>query len=221
MKYFTFHVNDSGAIEDIDYKYIHGEKVAVCKMYNDPDFNTLNDILHSTGEFLVNERALNILKGSKLIPHNLQDAQVLRKEKVLGIFKIFKAYKYYELSFSDADTTQCYEWIDFHKSEIFAIDYSGKKNKIYSHKEKLDFIEINKSNSDEKYSFETIKIVFGKNFNPEIDFFAIPYYSWGYYISDRLRTQLLSAHITDIGFAENTEPLGEVWKPHFPKIEFD
>ena len=221
MKYFTFHVDDSGAIEYTDYKYISGKRVAMCKMYDDPDFNTLNDILHSTGEFIVNDRVLNILKESKLIPYKLLDAKVLRKEKLLGIFKKNKPYNYYELSFSDDDAIQCYEWIDFKKSEIFAIDSAGKNIKIYSHDEKLNFIAINKSNSNEKFSFKSIKIVLGKNFDSEIDLFKIPHYSWGVYVSERLKIKLLNAQISDIGFAENKEPLGEVWKPHFPEIEFD
>ena len=197
------------------------EKVAICKMYDDPDFNALNDILHSTGEFIVNDRVLNILKESKLIPYKLLDAKVLRKEKLLGILKKNKPYSYYELSFSDDDAIQCYDWIDFKKSEIFAIDSSGKNIKIYSHDEKLNFIAINKSNSGEKFSFKSIKIVFGKNFDSEIDLFKIPHYSWGVYVSERLKIKLLDAQISDIGFAENKEPLGEVWKPNFPEIEFD
>lgn len=47
MKYYTFHIDDSGAIEDIDEKSINQEKTLFCKMYDDNEFNKLNDILYS------------------------------------------------------------------------------------------------------------------------------------------------------------------------------
>lgn len=219
MKYYTLHIDDSGAIEDIDIKKSNGESI-ICKMYDDPEFNKLNDILHSTRNYIINERALLILKESNIIPYNLKKAKVLRKEKMFGFVKMYKSYPYYELAFLDEHATECYEWIDFEKSEVFAIDGKQKRFKIHSHQEKLDFIKQNKSNSN-KYSFEAIKIVFGKNFNFEIDLFKIPYYSWGVYISEKLKNKLEIAQIGDLGFADGKEKLGKMWKPHFPIIEFD
>ena len=85
----------------------------------------------------------------------------------------------------------------------------------------MDLIEINKSNPEKSYSFETLKIVFNKNFNSKIDLFKIPYYSWGIYVSESLKSKLESENITDVSFAENKEQIGKVWKPYFPIIEFD
>jgi hypothetical protein len=51
--------------------------------------------------------------------------------------------------------------------------------------------------------------------------FKIPHYSWGIYVSERLKNKLENAKITDIRFAENKEELGKMWKPHFPIIEFE
>ena len=117
----------------------------------------------------------------------MRNAQVLRKEKVLGVIKKNKSYDYYELTFTDKN--ECYGWIDFDKSEVFAIDNSQKRLKINSHQQQLDLIAENKSKSDKKYSFETKKIVFGKNFDSEMDLFQIPHYSWGVYVSERLKNK--------------------------------
>ena len=220
MTYYTFHIDDSGAIEDVDEKNINGKNIPICKMYDDEEFNKLNDILHSLNDYILNEKALNIFKESKTIPYELRNAKVLRKEKVLGFLKKYKSYDYYELTFPDENSTDCYEWIDFENSEIFAIDNSQKQIKITSHQQGLDMIIENKSSSEVSYSFETKKVVFGKNFDSEIDLFKIPHYSWGIYISERLKNKLEKSKITDIGFAESKEKLGKVWKPYFPIIEF-
>lgn len=221
MQYYIFNIDDSGAIEDIDYKKIDGEIVAICKMYDDNDFNKLNDILHSNNEYIINEKALNIFKKSKTIKYKLGKAKVLRKEKLFGLFKKNNPYEYFDLTFPDENATNCYDWIDFEKSEIFAINEKEEKFKITSHEQELDLISENKSDSDKSYSFVTEKVVFGKNFDSEIDLFKIPHYSWGFYVSERLKSKLENAEITDIGFAENKEKLGKMWKPHFPIIEFE
>jgi hypothetical protein len=221
MKYYTIHINDSGAIDDIDETYINGEKTLICKMYDDSQFNKLNDILHSLRDYILNAKALNIFKESKTISYKLHNAKVLRKEKMFGFLKKYKSYDFYELAFPAECAEECYQWIDFKKSEVFAISNLQEKLKINSHQEKLDFIATNKLGSSQSYSFETVKIVFGKNFNSEIDLFKIPHYSWGVYVSDRLKSKLENAQISDIGFAENKEQLGIMWKPEFPIIEFD
>jgi hypothetical protein len=41
------------------------------------------------------------------------------------------------------------------------------------------------------------------------------------YISERLKSKLEEAKITDLRFAESKDKLGKVWKPHFPIIEFE
>ena len=220
MTYYTFHIDDSGAIEDIDYKKVNGKMIPICKMYDDADFNKLNDILHSTNEYILNEKALNIIKESKTVEYDLNEAKVLRKEKSFGFLKKNKSYKYFQLIFPDQNATECYNWIDFEESEIFATDNNGEKLKVTSHQHKLDLISENKSDSDKRYSFETKKVVFGKNFDSNIDLFKIPFYSLGVYVSERLKNKLENAKITDIGFAKNKEKLGKMWKSHFPIIEF-
>jgi hypothetical protein len=219
MKYYTFHVDDSGAIEDSDDTIVNGESIVVCKMYDDPEFNTLNDILHSLNDYIINEKVLNILKGSNTTPYELRKAEVLRKEKTLGFLKMYKSYDYYSLTFLDDYETERYKWINFEKSEIYAISNKEERFKILSHLQTLDYIKQNGERSG-NYSFESRKVVFGKQFNFEIDMFKIPLYSWGHYISERLMNKLIDADITGVGFADGKEKLGKVWKPYFPEIEF-
>lgn len=219
MKYYTFHVNDSGAVEDTDDRTINGESVVVCKMYDDPEFNTLNDILHSLNDYIINEKILTIIKAGNAVRYTVQRAKVLRKEKVLGFLKVFKSYNYYKLSFIEDRESEYYSWIDFEKSEIYAVNKNEERFKIHSHGETLDYINQNKHRSI-GYSFESRKVVFGKQFNSEVDMFKIPIYSWGHYISERLMNKLIDAGITGIGFAYGKDSLGEVWKPYFPEIEF-
>jgi len=221
MQYYLFIIDDSGAIEEIDYKKIDGKIVAICKMYDDIDFNKLNDILHSTNEYIINEKALNIFKESNTIDYKLGKAKVLRKEKLFGLFKKNNSYEYFDLTFPDENASGCYDWIDFEKSEIFVTDQNGEKFKIKSHQNELDLISENKLDSTKSYSFETKKVVFNKKFDSNIDLFKIPHYSWGIYVSERLKNKLENAKITDIRFAENKEELGKMWKPHFPIIEFE
>ena len=221
MKYFTFHIDDSGAIEDIDYKKVNGQNITICKMYDDDEFNKLNDILHSINEFILNEKALNIFKESRTIKYDLRKAKVLRKERTFGFLKKNKAYDYFDLTFPDKYADECYNWIDFEKSKIFATDETGSISKILSHQQELELIEENKSDSQKKYSFETKKVVFGKDFDYDFDLFKIPLYSWGIFVSERLKIKLENAKITDVGFAENKDKLGIMWQPHFPIIAFE
>ena len=222
MTYYTFHIDDSGAIEDIDYKKVNGQTIPICKMYDDNDFNKLNDILHTLDDYILNEKALNIFKESKTIKYDLTKAVVIRKEKILGILKRSKSYEYYHLKFLKDNATQCYDWINFEKSEIYAIDNKNEERiKILSHLHKLKLIAENKSDANQSFSFEVKKIVLGKKFDFEIDFFKIPLYSSGEYISERLKNKFEKAGITDIGFAERTEQLNKVWQPMFPIIEFE
>lgn len=130
MKYYTIHINDSGAIEDTDIKNIAGEKIVICKMYDDTKFNNLNDILHSLKCYILNEKSLNIFKESNTIPYKVFKAKVLRKEKVIGFIRKYKSYDFYELDFLNEKVEECYEWIDFEKSEVFAVESSKEKLKL-------------------------------------------------------------------------------------------
>lgn len=64
MQYYTFHIDDSGAIEDVDEKVINGSPSLICKMSDNDEFNNLNDILHSLYDYILNEKALRIFKNS-------------------------------------------------------------------------------------------------------------------------------------------------------------
>ena len=136
----------------------------------------------------------------------------------------------------------CYNWIDFEKIEIKIIKNGVECGKLNSHQETLNLIKdnykinsalieienldisdkekIEKSKGLITSSWITKKIVFNKSFDYSVDLFEIPFYSWGTYISERLKISLITNNITDIGFAETKEELGIVWKPHFPVIEF-
>lgn len=221
MIYYTFHIDDSGAIEDVDETSENGKTSLICKMYDDDEFNKLNDILYSLYDYILNKKTLEIFKRSKTIPYEVRNAQVLRKEKTFGFLKMNKSYEYYQLNFRNNNLDECYSWINFEKSEINAIDKSNNSFKIQSHQQTLELIEQNKSDSKSSYNFVTKKVVFGKTFDSEIDLFKIPLYSWGVYVSERLKNELENAKITDIGFAESKEKLGVVWKPNFPLIEFE
>nr|WP_152556473.1 hypothetical protein [Nonlabens ulvanivorans] len=221
MIYYTFHIDDSGAIEDIDYKKVNGQTIPICKIYDDNDFNKLNDILHSLDDYILNEKALNIFKESKTLKYDLTKAVVLRKEKLFGFIKKYKSYEYYHLNILKNHESECYDWIDFEKSEISAINNKNEKIiKILSHQHKLELIAENKSDSNQSFSFEVKKIVFGENFDFEIDFFKIPLYSSGEYVSERFKSRMEKAEIKDIGFANRIEQLNKVWQPMFPIIEF-
>ena len=146
---------------------------------------------------------------------------MVRKEKTFGFLKMNKSYDYYQLNFLKENLDECYSWINFEKSDIIATDNSNNTIKILSHQQTLKLIEQNKSDSKTSYDFVTKKVVFSNNFDCEIDLFKIPLYSWGVYVSERLKNKLEKGKITDIGFAENKENLGAVWKSHFPLIEFE
>ena len=245
MKYYTFHVKDSGAIKELEQRKLSGVNTTYCKIYDDPLFNNLNDILHSTKDYILNSKALEVFELSNTLPYTLQNAIVLRKEKFLSFFKRYKSYQYFELTLSDnIYNSFCYDWIDFEKSEVFAIEENTKsKQKIYNHKETLEMIKNNSPNWEKRqeilksnlkkelkkkeldkyksYSIEAKKIVFGTGFDACIDLFNIPLYSWGVYVSERFKTKCIQSKINDVGFGESKEDLGIVWKPKFPVIEFE
>jgi hypothetical protein len=243
MKYYTIHINDSGAIEDSEESLIDGENTLICEIYDDVEFNKLNDILHSLDDYIINEKALNIFKGCNIIPYKLRKVIVNRKENKFGIFKTTKAYNYAQLKIEEPIDLQCYNWINFEESDITVKKGEIETNKLQSHLKLLELVEengrissaineiykLNVSDSEKKkrtehlktYSWITKKIVFNNQFDFSIDLFKIPYYSWGTYVSERLKNKLSMNRITDIGFAETKEELGKVWKPHFPIIEFE
>jgi len=222
MKYYTIHINDSGAIECSNVIKSDGMKTLVAEMYDDQEFNRLNDILHSTDDFIMNPKAYDIFKQSNIIPYTTKKVIVKRKEKKFGLLKKTKTYEYLQLAIKKCNNLICYDWINFEKSEINILLDGQLESKLKSHSEFLNYIEINKSNlSDKSYSFESKKIVLNMSFDDSIDLFQIPFYSWGTYVSEKLKSKLELNSISDVGFAEIKDELGIVWKPHFPQMKFE
>lgn len=220
MKYYTLHIRDSGAIENIEGKKINGKPTLICEMYTDSEFNKMNDILHSSNDYILNKKALDIFLGSKTIPYELKNATVIKRQKFFVLFRKIEQFNYYQLEFPNEHLDKYYNWIDFELSEIYAIDNFNNKIKIRDHQQTLGLIKQNKTSSDLSFDFESTRIVFGKNFDTEIDFFKIPLYSFGEYVSERLKNRIESAGLTDLGFYGDNKNLGNVWKSHFPIIEF-
>ena len=243
MKYFTIHINDSGAIEDSDEQDINGQRTLICKLYDDEEFNSLNDILHSLADYILNDRTLSLFEQSKVIPYELTPVIVKRNEVKFGLFKSLRSYSYNQLKIKEPKDLHCYNWINFKKSEINILKGEVLIEKLSSHEDLLKYIDENykissrinefyslkiptkekeeKTKELQTFSWETKKIVFNNEFDSSIDVFKIPFYSWGTYISQRFKDLLLKKNIADIGFAETKEDLGKVWKPHFPVIEFE
>lgn len=243
MKYYTLHIKDSGAIEESDEKIIDNQKTFICKIYDDDEFNSLNDILHSTNDYVINERVLKLFQNSNIIPYDIFPVIVKRKERIIGPIKKTKSYKYFKVSLLEPNDLICYSWINFSKSEIKVLNDDIEICNLSSHDELFTFIEENKKISNQineiysqnitekekqqktknlkSYSFESRTIVFNKNFDSSIDIFKIPHYSWGTYISERFMKLMLDNNICDIGFSNNKEELGDVWKPYYPIIKFE
>ena len=223
MTYYTFHLNDSGALEYEREIKKNNSKVLMCEMYNGDEFNRLNDILFSTHSngYVLNDKALNIFKELNLPKYSVLKAFVKRKEKLLNIIPITKSYKYNYLKFDKKDFDRFYEWIDFGKSDIWVTKSEKEFKKLESHQERFDFVKQNsKLKYSESFSFVAKKIVFNNLFDREIDLFTIPFYSSGIYISQRFFDKIKSSQLSDVLFAKGKDDIGNVWKPYFPIIEF-
>jgi hypothetical protein len=192
MKYYTIHINDSGAIENAEESLINGKDTLICEIYDAKEFNRLNDILHSLDDYIMNEKALNIFKECNLIPYKLRKVVVNRKEYQFGIIKATKTYDYTQLKVEEPRDLQCYNWINFEKSDITVKKGEEEIGKLQSHIRLLELVEENEKMSSD------INEIYKLN------------------VSDKEKKK-----ITDIGFAETKEELGKVWKPHFPIIEFE
>jgi len=220
--YYTFHVNDSGALEYEEEKLIKNSKSLVCKMYDDIEFNSLNDVLFSTYNegIVINDKALELLQKLNLPDYELIKAFVKRKENFLGV-KITKKYPYNYIKFGSTSFDRFYSWIDFKKSDVIVTKAKLEFKKLKSHNERLDFIKQNKNlDYSEGYSFKTNRIVFSECFDKSIDLFQIPFYSLGVYVSDRFRDKIRKNEISDIIFSKTRNDINEIWKPDFPEIEF-
>ncbi len=223
MTYYTFHLNDSGALEYETEVEKGNSKTLICEMYNGDEFNKLNDILFSTHRngYVLNDKALNVFKDLNLPKYSILSALVKRKEKLLNIIPITKTYKYNYLKFDKKDYNRFYEWIDFDKSDIWVTKSKKDFKKLESHQERFDFVAKNsKLKYPEGYSFVSKKIVFKNIFDKDIDMVRIPLYSSGIYISERFFNTIKSNKLSDVLFAKSKADIGKVWKPYFPIVEF-
>lgn len=243
MKYYTLHIKDSGAIEDSVIKSINGKSVLICQLYNDDEFNSLNDILHSLDDYILNGKTLSLFKKSNTISFDLAPVIVQRKERIFKLLKTRKSYEYHHLKFREHSNVECYKWIDFDKSEITLLKGETEIGKLSSHEDLIEYIEKNKETSSKineiyslkisqkekekltedlnTYEWQTKKIVFNERFDSSIDVFRLPLYSWGTYVSERFKKLLENNKITDIEFAESKEELESVWKEHYPILEYN
>lgn len=223
MTYYTFHLNDTGALEYEREIVKKDSKILICEMYDGDEFNKLNDILFSTHDngYVLNNKALNIFKELNIPKHSILSASVIRKEKLLNIIPIKKSYKYNYLKFDKKDFDRFYDLIDFGKSDIWVTKGKEEFKKLESHQERFEFIEQNsKMKYSESYSFVSKKIVFKNSFDQEVDMFKIPFYSSGVYISERFFDKIKTSQLLDVLFAKSKDDIGKVWKPYFPIVEF-
>nr|WP_315238987.1 hypothetical protein [uncultured Flavobacterium sp.] len=263
MKYEILIVNDSSAGEMMDKCYdlsynIHSyrdyitehkkfpsEKPPIwIKLYNEKEFNSVNDFVHSLQDFIVNDKVKTILQKHKLPNHDFVPAEVYRKEKTLFSKKLVR-YDYHWFNFDCKHISDYYDDIDFSKSEIVfsknetVIDLkinsisdlytirnanqsiSSKINELYKiHPKNTSLInEIIKEKDLFGVSWRAEKIVLKESFDKELDLFSLPIFSSRTYISPRLKEALLLENVSDIVFKET----GNNPNPKHvlnPKIEF-
>lgn len=242
MKYHTLHINDSGAIEQCDEKIINGQKTLVCRLYNDKEFNSMNDILFSY-DYVMNKKAFDLFEKSNIIPYDLTPVIVKKVNVDMGIFKFYKSLNYRQIKLKTSKNLLCYNWINFNESDILILRDEKIEGKLESHENLLKLIEENRNISSKindiysldikesekkertkdlkSFDFKSNRIVFNKRFDSSIDLFQIPLYSWGTYISDRFKKLLLEHNISDLKFASSNVELNKLYKPYYPDIEFE
>ena len=221
--YYTFHINDSGALEYEEETIKNKSRIWVGEMYGGEEFDNLNDFLFSTHSdgFVINEQTLKILKQLKLPKFEVIDTIVKRKQKFLKLINYTKKYSYKFLKYDKSNFEQFYNWIDFKESDIIVTKGEEELKKLEFHNERLKFIELNgKLDYSESYSFKTNRIVFNKSFDYSIDLFEVPFYSSGTYVSDRFKKIVTDNGLTDVMFSKTRKDINDIWKPNFPEIEF-
>lgn len=263
MKYEILIINDSSAGEMMDECYdlsynIHSYKNHIAeykefpiekppiwiKLYNEKEFNSLNDFVHSLQDYIVNDKVKTILQKHKLPNHDFVPADVYRKEKTLFTKKLVK-YDYHWFNFDCQYISDYYDQIDFSKSEITfsknnkVIDLkinsisdlytvrnsngliSAEVNQLYKIHSNNESI-INEIILEKDFfgiSWRAEKIVLKESFDKQLDLFSLPLFSTRTYISPKLKEALLNENVKDIFFKEtgnNPDPR------HIlnPKIEF-
>jgi hypothetical protein len=191
----------------------------------------------------MNQKAFELFEQSNIIPYRTLPVNLKKPYFNLGPVNMYKTFKYKQVKLETPSNLYCYDWINFAESEILITRGEVEEDKLNSHSDLLKLIEQNKKISSEinkiyalditdkekqertkelnTFDFQSNKIVFNKTFDSSIDLFKIPFYSWGTYISDRFKALLLNNKISDVKFASSNSELNELWKPHYPIIEFE
>lgn len=244
MKLEVILINDTGAVEFtdnyFDNSYTHKTFLADLKvkskfpdikfnidlkMYDDNEFNSLNDIIHAPINFIVNDKVKSILQKHNLPAHVFLPAKISRKEKSL-IIKKTKTYEYNWFCFDCEHIENYYNYIDFEKSkitffkgkdiinmnvrniaDIYTIiqeNYllSDKINAIYKDKSLNDKQKSEKSLEFQTVSWVADSITLNNKFPKDIDIFNLPLFSWMTFVSDKMKTSLINENISDIKFIE-------------------
>lgn len=214
------------------------------KLYEEKEFNSLNDFVHSLHDYIINEKVKSILQKINLPPHNFVPAIVYRNEKKIIFKKIAKYENYYWFNFDCQLINDYSKFIDFSKSEInFSKNNKPLILKLESISELLDIKVSNQKitnrinelynsykgneskineiiNQEDLYgiSWGAEKIVMNEDFDTDLDIFSLPIFSSRTYISKRLKNALLEGNVSDIKFIET----GNNPDPSFilnPKLE--
>ncbi|SEQ11395.1 hypothetical protein [Epilithonimonas lactis] len=192
------------------------------KIYDDKEFNSLNDFVYSLQDFIINDKVKSILENHKLPNHDFVPAEIHRNERKILFNKLSK-YKHYYWFNTISDYN---DYVDFSKSEIkftkdkkiiqlninsilelYSLRNSNQKisnriNMLYklypNNQSKIQEIILHEDLFGVSWRAE--KIVLNKNFDRSLDLFSLPIFSSRTYISQKLKENLIKENITDISF---------------------
>jgi hypothetical protein len=197
----------------------------ILEMYDDPNFNSVTDFLHSLEDYMINDKVKSVLRNFNIPPHKFITADVFRKERKF-LFKKNVKYSYNWFYFDCEYIENFLEHVDFEASTITLTKNSEVIAEEISSLEHLNKIRAdNKKNSNAVNalyktlpeneakaavkngslygtSWRAEKIVFKKTFPSSIDIFNIPLLSPHTYVSESLRKALVNEKITGIEFID-------------------
>ncbi len=193
------------------------------RIYDDVEFNRLNDFIFSPIEHLcISEKAKNIIELCSLPEHRFFNVDVYMPKKRNKVDANYYAL-HYDFTYIQNDILGM---IDYEKSNIRIKTKAGEYHLVRDRKDVENLPIHNKTISEmisklsetaklreknqkqistlseEYWSFEQVdKIYFNRSFNFSMDLFQIPYFSWMIYISDKLKEELERNRITGITFS--------------------
>lgn len=212
-KYYVLEVDDKSATEyPNSYKwddphsgsalrqYIHDNRdfpswtpILEQEIYDDPEFNKLNDFIYGPIEkFCVSRRVKELLEQFNLPKHKFHPVTVYRPEmKFFGLVKGRKKIEveYFAFHFDCHYISDTKHYIDFTKT-----------------KTTKDFLGIDQTN----------EIFFNESFDTSLDLFQIQM-SWMTYVSEELMLKLKEINVTGAIFSNINERQYKVSRPN-PKL---